>query len=130
MTSFFIANPLFPRRFQAVGVGLVALGTIVAGLSVFGAPLLTPWTLSVVWKLTLVSGLFMMAMTREPNEDEVIMRLRHELAHWALAILTLNTVVNILISDNRPMEAYKVLIPVLAGYVLLFRTRISRMRSE
>lgn len=124
LNGVFVQSPLLPPVFKFVGVGIAILGAIAATMSWFEVPVLTPWLLSVGWKCSLLLGLTAIAMSRETKEDEVVGRLRLEVAQWAVWLLSLIAIVNIVISDDNPIEAYKILILVLFGAIVLFHIRL------
>jgi len=120
----FVQSPLLPPVFKFVGAGIAFLGALAATMLWLQASVLTPWLLSVGWKCSILLGLAAIAMSRETEEDEVVRRLRLEVAQWAMWLLCLVAIVNIFISDDNPIEAYKILILVLFGSVVLFRVRL------
>lgn len=120
----FIQNIQLAYRFKAYGYIITGLGIVLLITNLLLS--YTHGAISMGWKLGLLIGLFLIVITKEKQEDEFVERIRFEVTLWALWLLVFMSIINIIISNNHPIEGYKFLLVVMVGYIALFRLKLKR----
>lgn len=105
---------LFPYPWRKIGVCLLILGLIVAGLQSYFSENLITWQIernnagrasfegliSDTMLLLLVCGLFLIAFSKEKIEDEQLMQLRLDSLQWSIYLNYAILIVCIILVDN------------------------------